>query len=625
MIHTQGPWFKDEFNRTLMLRGVNLGGSTKVPFAPNGATFRSEGFFESRKTVSFVGRPFPLAEADEHFARLKAWGFNFLRFLITWEAVEHAGPGIYDEEYLDYLYAVVKKAGEFGFNLFIDPHQDVYSRFSGGDGAPAWTFELLGMDVTKFKETGAALVHQTHGDPYPRMQWITNDYKYAAATMNTLFFAGDDFAPQTQIEGVPAQQFLQGHYLNAVKQVVKKLKGLPNVIGYDTLNEPSCGYIGIPDLRKKFGVLHAGQFPTPWQSFQLASGFSQTVDFMVRDFWGERKTDEVLLNMNRVTLWQKGHICPWLDSGVWKLNASGQPELLQPDYFAHHNGQPVDFQQDYLLPFVHRYTDMVRSVDADKIIFFEQMPEQRSPQVKPGELGELVYAAHWYDGMTLFLKTYVPFLNFDTEANKLLIGEGTVRRAFERFLGTPKQDAIERMGNVPVLIGETGIPFDLNKKKAYSAGNFADQERALDRTMRGLEDNLLSYTLWNYTPDNNNAHGDNWNDEDLSLFSRDQQKNPADINSGGRALKAVIRPFPVKIAGQPTRQEFDYRSGKFTCEFEGDASITAPTEIYVPNYQYPHGAVVTVSDGSFTLDRENQTLTYLPGEQKRHSITIKRQ
>ena len=88
-MHIEGPWFQDEHGRTLILRGVNLGGSSKVPYKPNGATHIREGFYDHRN-VSFVGRPFPLAEADEHFARLRAWGFTFLRFLVTWEAVEHA-------------------------------------------------------------------------------------------------------------------------------------------------------------------------------------------------------------------------------------------------------------------------------------------------------------------------------------------------------------------------------------------------------------------------------------------------------------------------------------------------------------------------------------------------------
>ena len=246
-IHAFDTHFVDDVGRRVMLRGVNLGGSSKVPMQPNGATYIREGFFDHRN-VSFVGRPFPLDQADEHLRRLREWGFNFLRLIVTWEAIEHAGPGIYDEEYLDYIVKVVKKADDYGFNLFIDPHQDVWSRFSGGDGAPGWTFEAVGFDITQFAETGAAIVHATYPDPYPRMIWPSNANKLASATMFTLFFAGNDFAPRTLVDGEPVQEYLQTHYFNAIRQVALCLKDQPNVVGYDTLNEPSSGYIGWKDL-----------------------------------------------------------------------------------------------------------------------------------------------------------------------------------------------------------------------------------------------------------------------------------------------------------------------------------------------------------------------------------------
>jgi len=245
-----------------MVRGVNLGGSSKVPFNPNGATYIREGFFDHRK-VSFVGCPFPLNEADEHLTRLREWGFTFLRFLVTWEAIEHTGPGIYDEGYLDYVRAVVKKAGEYDMHIFIDPHQDVWSRFSGGDGAPGWTLEAVGFDITRFVESGAAIVHATHGDPFPKMIWPTNGSKLVAATMFTLFFGGNDFTPKTKVNGEPVQEFLQRHYINAIQQVALRLKDLPNVIGYDTLNEPLSGYIGWQDLNATDGTLTLGASPTP--------------------------------------------------------------------------------------------------------------------------------------------------------------------------------------------------------------------------------------------------------------------------------------------------------------------------------------------------------------------------
>ena len=188
MIQIRGAAFVDEHGRTLLLRGVNLGGSSKIPRIPDGATHVTDSLSRHRQ-VSFVGRPFPLDEADEHFGRLASWGFTFLRFLVTWEAIEHEGPGIYDERYLDYVRAVVEKAERHGISLFIDPHQDMWSRFSGGDGAPGWTLEEAGFDLSRLDATGAAVTHQHLGDPLTPMIWVTNGGKLAAATMFTLFSA----------------------------------------------------------------------------------------------------------------------------------------------------------------------------------------------------------------------------------------------------------------------------------------------------------------------------------------------------------------------------------------------------------------------------------------------------
>lgn len=608
-IRIDGPWFKDERGRTLMLRGVNLGGSSKVPFNPDGATHIRDLFFNHRD-VSFIGRPFPLEEADEHFTRLRAWGFTFLRLLVTWEAIEHAGPGMYDEAYLEYIPAIVEKAAEHGIALFIDPHQDVWSRFSGGDGAPGWTFEVVGFDITKFKETGAAIVHQTHGDPFPRMIWPTNSGKLAAATMFSLFFGGNDFAPETKVEGVPVQDYLQHHYIEAMVQVAKKLNGLTNVIGYDTMNEPLPGYIGFEDLNTPGGMVKLGSSPSPFQSMLLGSGITQNVGTWKLGITGERKIDTQLVNSSAGTAWLPDHECVWHRNGVWDLDATGQPRILRPHHFIKVHGRRIDFFDDYYRPFANRYAKALRSVSPEAIIFIESEPRHVSMKWGVQDAPNIVFAPHWYDGFVLFMKSFFSTLAVDFRTGKVIFGSKRIRRSFADQVASFKQTSEASLGGVPTLIGEFGIPFDLKRKRAFRTGDYRDQIRAMDRSMRAMEDNLLSCTLWNYTADNTNARGDQWNDEDLSIFSRDQQTDPADIHSGGRALDAVVRPYPRAIAGKPLQMSFDIKEKRFTFEFLHDPEIEAPTEIFVPNYQYPEGYNVEISDGSFETNLRTQTLVY---------------
>ncbi len=627
MIHTDGIYFKDEHGRTLMLRGVNLGGSSKVPFTPNGATYIREGFFDHRR-VSFVGRPFPLSEADEHFARLRSWGLTFLRLLVTWEAIEHAGPGLYDESYLDYLYQVVRKAGEYGISLLIDPHQDVWSRFSGGDGAPGWTLEAVGFDMTHFGATGAAIVHATHGDPFPKMIWPTNGSKLAAATMFTLFFGGDDFAPDLLIEGEPVQSYLQRHYIAAIQQVALRLRDLPHVVGYDTMNEPLHGYIGWRDLNSMDGLLSLGASPTPYQSMLLGAGFAQEVACWKLGITSIKRDGTRILNVEKQRAWSDGYDCIWRQYGVWDVDAAGVPHLLRPDYFktspgGRLQGSAVDFSQDYYRPFANRFAEAIQAAHPGALIFLETETGKAPPRRGAGDAPNIVYAPHWYDAIVLFKKAYNPFLAINAHTNRLVIGPAAIRKSFTDQLACLKRGASDQLGGVPTLLGEFGIPFDLNDKRAFRTGNFRAQVRALDRSFQAIESNLLDSTLWNYTPDNTNARGDLWNDEDLSIFSRDQQTDPRDINSGGRALEAVVRPYPIAIAGQPLHLSFDIKRRLFQFAYRHDPRVTAPTELFIPCFQYPHGYSVEVSDGTYEMQPDQQTLVYRHSmEREEHRIWV---
>ena len=624
----RGPWFKDSSGRTMLLRGVNLSGSSKVPISPNGATWNPDGLRHHRD-VSFVGRPFPLTEADEHFSRLKAWGLTFIRFLVTWEAIEHAGPGQYDEAYLDYLYQIVKKAGEYELNLFIDPHQDVWSRFTGGDGAPGWSLEAVGMNLEHLTITGAALTHQTCGNTYPKMIWLTNYGKFACATMFTLFFGGNDFAPQTNINGVPVQEFLQSHYLNAIKQVAGRLKEFPHVIGYDTLNEPSCGYIGYRADDWAFLKQSRQELaPSILEGMLLAAGYSQKIGLYKIGPLGSIRVAARRVNPEGVSLWREGYHPIWKQNGVWDVDQSGRPVLLNPDHFVKVADRPINYDRDYFNPFVARFSKEIRSVDPDAAIFVSPVPlEAKGGAMDYGASGQnLVHAPHWYDGLTLWLQRYLPWLGYHSDGRRFwpVLGRGNVRRSFGQQIKHLADYSKQGFGGVPTLIGETGIPYNLNNKKAYHSGDFSAQVAAMDDTIDALEANLVHYTLWNYTPDNTNAHGDLWNNEDLSIFSRDQQTGTNNIDDGGRALEAVIRPYPVKVPGEPIRLMFDIYRKIFEFEFRLDKTITAPAEFFVPNFQFPRGYTIVAEHGRWESNLTEQKLLYYPNAtEKMHRIVIR--
>ncbi len=605
-MYVDGLWLKDADGRTRILRGANLGGSSKVPFTPDGATYRSDGFFDPRN-VSFVGRPFPLDQADAHLSRLRAWGMTFLRFLVTWEAVEHAAPGVYDTDYLDYLYAVIRKAADYGIEVFIDPHQDVWSRWTGGDGAPGWTLEAVGMDLTHLHETGAAISHQTHGDPYPRMIWITNRLRLGAATMFTLFFAGNDFAPATLIDGVPVQEYLQSHYIESIRQVALRLKDLPNVVGYDTLNEPNEGWIGCPDITVMFGnpFFRNGVTLTPFQAMMAAGGHPVEASIYEMGFGEPQVVSSTTVNPDGVRLWREGKPDLWQQNGVW-TDEGGEVEVMQSDHFARVNGRTPDFVRDYLKPFTARCADAIRSVSPDAVLFVEGVPGDHQLHWDAADPSNAVCAGHWYDGITLLTKHFNPDFTIDVETRQMIEGVENVAHTFVKALAHIQQAATE--SSLPTLIGEFGIPFDLDEGQAYRDGDYSAQVQALDMYYDAMDAHLLSCTLWNYTADNSNAHGDQWNGEDLSIFSPDQQTDAADSNSGGRGLAAIVRPYAMRIAGEPLRMTYEHETREFLLEYRHDPAVEAPTEIFVPEYQYPDGIAVELSDGRYVHDRAAQTL-----------------
>ena len=88
---------------------------------------------------------------------------------------------------------------------------------------------------------------------------------FVGDTMDTLFWAGNDFAPDLKVDGIPVQEWLQSHYLNAMRQVALRMRDLNNVAGYDTYNEPGTGLAGVNDLHSPEIMMMVMGHYSAWQ------------------------------------------------------------------------------------------------------------------------------------------------------------------------------------------------------------------------------------------------------------------------------------------------------------------------------------------------------------------------
>lgn len=188
--------FHDPQGRLVQFRGVNIAGNAKLP-------------------------PFiPFAET-RWWDLLASWGFNMVRLTIFWEAIEPQ-PGLYDRSYLENIKKMVDRASRRGMYILLDMHQDLYSRWLHGDGAPAWAFPDS--------------VDPENNDSFGGHFWsLAYTISSEVRACFTNFFESSE---------------LKGHYKKAWIEVAKIVRGSPYILGYDIMNEPSCG--DIPNYEGQF-------------------------------------------------------------------------------------------------------------------------------------------------------------------------------------------------------------------------------------------------------------------------------------------------------------------------------------------------------------------------------------
>ncbi|KAJ9647076.1 endo-1,4-beta-glucanase [Coniosporium tulheliwenetii] len=683
-LRVDGATFRDPHNREVTLHGINVAADAKFPSRPDRPSHVAEDFFDG-DNVSFAQRPFPVEEASTHFTRLRKWGYNTIRYVFTWEAIEAAGPRKYDEEWIQHTLSILRIARDHGFYIFMDPHQDVWSRFTGGSGAPMWTVYACGLNPRAFDVTEASLVQNTYPEPekFPKMIWATNYHRLACQVIFTLFFGGKDFAPKAIIDGKNIQDWLQDHFFDALKHLAKRIHeagDLENdvVIGWESLNEPNRGLIGHPDL----SVIPHEQKLKKGQSAWLPADYDDT-------YYGWKRDPG----------WKLGE-CLWAQHGIWD---PATDELLKKDYFAKdpRTGETIDykyFTDHYWLEYYRRHSAMVKSVFPESIMFCQPPVLEVPPSMKGTKDDDpnIVFAPHFYDGVTLMTKKWNRLWNVDvfgllrgrylSPAFAIKIGETAIRNCFRDELAAIRKEGIDYMGNHPCVFTEIGIPYDMDDQYAYKTGDYSSQIAAMDANHFALEGcKANGFTLWTYVATNNHYWGDQWNGEDLSIYSKDdlplptpgsgaESRNSLDPNSpsysqsqlsrissitpsnlkqalsgenmtstgskppsdkpdkpGYRAAEAFVRPTPIATHGDLLTHGFDLRNCIFRLSLTAKTPTQddAPTEIFLPEHHFPQGRnTIEVSGGKWTISVEEgegcetQRLRWWHGEGDQH-ITIK--
>jgi hypothetical protein len=360
------------------------------------------------------------------------------------------------------------------------------------------------------------------------MIWPSNYNLYAAATMFSLFFAGKTYAPDLYVDGENVQDWLQNHYIAAFKHAQQYLKDTSAIAGWGSMNEPHNGFAGHQDLNKpEDPVLPIGCRPSPWQTICAASGY--TVKAPVHNFhanlhevWSNGKrvkpSSWEIINPYGISLFKDGFECPWKQAGVWQ-DKNDVPELLRKDHFSSYEGRKVDFADDFLKPFIVKYINAMNDTEKSPIFFIEGLPNSTSENAHPSwnenDPGNVVNAFHWYDGFSLFTKTFRSWFTVDPDTGKIILGNKKASKYFIECLAKIIDLSKKKMGDIPCLLGEFGLAFDINKGKGFKKGNYKLHEEALSMYYDAVDANLLHSTIWNYSASNTNKLGDGWNEEDL--------------------------------------------------------------------------------------------------------------
>jgi cellulase (glycosyl hydrolase family 5) len=226
----QGSWFRDSFQRFILFRGVNIGSRSKLyPYLPimplqNNILPILENL---RKEIEVV---------NSQIDTLKSLGFNIVRLLVMWKAIEPSPNSNLDELlpsgklYLTFVKEIIDRLYSKGLFVIIDFHQDLAHEIYGGDGFPDWA---LAIDLFH----GKPLEPATLKDRYWSTQYYIN---YLVRHTLESFWKNSLTNVEINLQNYPVRTHLEKTIGQTVKffRSANDNKGHPAILGYSPFNEP---------------------------------------------------------------------------------------------------------------------------------------------------------------------------------------------------------------------------------------------------------------------------------------------------------------------------------------------------------------------------------------------------
>src|SRR5262249_106792 len=226
---------------------------------------------------------------------------------------------------------------------------------------------------------------------------------------------------------------------------------------------------GMADIRP-------GLVVSPLNALLAARGIPREVPYRAMD--RETRTMKTVrhetLNPDGVSIWRDGASDPFEAAGAYTTERGGAAR--EPEFLCDGDGRKLSVEGDFMNPFFHRVADAIRAVRGDWMLFAEVSPFRAfaGEGFAPGAPERTVNASHWYDIQTLGSKTFNPKelrANPDNrDAQEAVAGKYTAQLGhIARLADTLSPDS------APTLIGEFGIPFDLDEGAAYAAWASGDR------------------------------------------------------------------------------------------------------------------------------------------------------